>query len=709
MTASTAACDSSMDDALTADSVSDAVDAVDAVEQSATKRRRLDHSAGKSTPCEESAASRSEPLAEDEQILVQVTAQHQQQSATPEVPALLCTAAKDGVDCVDGSSSSDSAISAATAPEEAAQDGLVPPKTVYPCRTCGACLSSTSNRRRHERTKHQVASEPAHPVRPVSATVRAQPEPVHPPLGAIPRRSVKRTAPASAYLPTSSPVVQPVMARKRAPTADALRILADGGDESEGTESKDEEEDLELLRYLGSSLPALQQRSFGHRAAAASPCGDEDKSGTPNGRPGPLGDSSGSEASRMDDDVSTEDEPVPGMPLLLSDADMQAACYGFLRWLTHPPLTQFEAGVKLKRVKTMAALQPIRCNLRFVFTLLSSKQVTNKADLHELTSLETCQTLFDALGERGVGSARTHAIALLVKKVLVFLSTSESTAKRQFLPPTMYDSFLFVDGICCANSLRRKQESRNRALLGLHASKQLAQGSAHQASKPFYIPTTWSSDAPDSASSPTGRRADVSPASSPASFAPPAASSCNELSKAELQQVTKGCLASLRELMTAPAGGDVEAQKGSLRWFQSLLATCMFCLGLAPRSQVLKQLRLGSTFTKHADDQKWWVSLLADMSKNGRPVLFSFPQILTPIIDEFIATVRPRLLAPAAADSSESADHMYLFVKFNGSPRTDFSGLTSAATQYTIGRPVNAHAFRSAVMYAPPCTYSACK
>ena len=699
MTALTASCDSSMDGAFTAAlTVHFVSDAVDAVEQSASKRRRLDHSAGGSPPCEESAASRNEPLAGNEQILEQVMVQHPQQPATP---ALHCTAsvrAKDGVDRVDGSSSSDSAISAATAPEEATQDGLVPPKTVYPCRTvgCGASLSSTSNRRRHER-KHQVASEPAHPVRPVSATVRAQPEPVHPALGAIPRRSVKRSAPASAYVPPRSPVVQPVMARKRAPMPDALRILDDRGDESEGTESKDEQEDLELLRYLGSSRPAFQQRSFGHRVAATSPCSDEDKSGPVT--PGSRGVSSGSEASRMDDDVAIEDEPVPGMPLLLSDADMQAGCFDFLRWLTLPPLTQFESQCKLKRVKTMAALQPIRCNLRFVFTLLSSKQVTNKVDLHELTSLETCQTLFDALGERGVGSARTHAIALLVKKALVFLSTTESTARKQFLPPTMYDSFLYVEGICCANSLRRKQESRNRALLGLHASKQLAQGSAHQASKPFSIPTTWSSDAPDSASSPTGRRADVGPASSPASLAPPAASSCNELSKAELQQVTKGCLASLRELMTDPSGGDVEAQKRSLRWFQSLLATCMFCLGLAPRSQILKQLRLGTTFTKHADDQKWWASALADMSKNGRPVLFSFPEILTPIIDFFIAKVRPRLLAPAVSESSESSDHMYLFVKFNGSaPRTDFSGLTSAATQYTIGRPVNAHAFRSAVM-----------
>jgi hypothetical protein len=358
---------------------------------------------------------------------------------------------------------------------------LLSPKPVYPCRTagCGARLSSTSNRRRHER-KHEVGVESTRPA-------LAQPEPVHLPSAAIPRRSVKRSAAVLAYMPRS-PVVQPVVvSRKHSPTADALHSFADVDEESEGTESKEEEEeeDLELLRFLGSSLPAAQHRSSGRRVTAASPFIDEGKSSTPDVMtPGPRSDSSDSDASRMDDDVSTEDEPVPGMPLLLSDAELQKNFYGFLTWLTHPPLTQFESQVKLKRVSTMAALQPIRCNLRFIFTLLGSKQVTSKVDLHQLTSLETAQILFDALAERGVGSARTHSIALLVKKVLVFLSTSESTAKRQFLPPTMYDSFLFVDGICCANSLRRKQGSRNRALLGLHASKQLAQGSAHQRTQP---------------------------------------------------------------------------------------------------------------------------------------------------------------------------------------------------------------------------------
>lgn len=702
MAASTATCESSMDGALTGmtapeDSAPgeavDSVGAVDAVE-SASKRRRLDDSEGESAPCEESVASNAEPLALAEHILQHApeTELHHQPPAQPE-PAVLEPAIVQSATVEASLNGSPSSISA---PPEGAQDGSAPPKPVYPCRTagCGARLSSTSNRRRHER-KHEVGVESTRPA-------LAQSDPVHLPLAAIPRRSVKRSAAVLTYMPRS-PVVQPVVvSRKHSPTADALRSFADVEEESEDTESKDEEEDLELLRFLGSSLPASQHRSFSRRVTAASPFIDEGKSCAPDVMmPGPRSDSSGSDASRMDDDVSTEDEPVPGMPLLLSDAELQSECYGFLTWLTHPPLTQFESQVKLKRVSTMAALQPIRCNLRFIFTLLSSKQVTSKADLHQLTSLETCQILFDALAERGVGSARTHSIGLLVKKCLVFLATSESTAKRQFLPPTRYDSFLFVDGICCANSLRRKQESRNRALLGLHASKQLAQGNAHQRTQPFAIPTTWSSNAP---SGPTGCRSGVSPASLPASLAPPA-SSCNELSKEELQLVTKGCLASLRELMASPSSDDSEAPHASVRarWFQSLLVTCFLCLGLAPRSQVLKALVIGTTFTKHADDQKWWVSLLASMSKNGRPVLFSLPDLLTPIIDAYIATVRPRLLVPAAADSSEPADHMYLFVKFNGSPRTDFSSLTSAVTQYIIGRPVNAHAFRSAVMYVLKC------
>jgi integrase len=113
-------------------------------------------------------------------------------------------------------------------------------------------------------------------------------------------------------------------------------------------------------------------------------------------------------------------------------------------------------------------------------------------------------------------------------------------------------------------------------------------------------------------------------------------------------------------------------------------------------------------------DGKYWVRMLADMCKNGKPTLFAVPELLTPIVDYYLQVVRPRMLARqpqlmyedgAAAASSSSLQHSvvpshdYFFCKTNGTaPRVEFSTCTSLATMQLIGRPVNAHAFRSAVI-----------
>src|SRR6185312_11920064 len=69
------------------------------------------------------------------------------------------------------------------------------------------------------------------------------------------------------------------------------------------------------------------------------------------------------------------------------------------------------------------------------------------------------------------------------------------------------------------------------------------------------------------------------------------------------------------------------------------------------------------------------------------------PLELTEPVDFYLQTIRPLLLRP------HGQEHDYVFFKRNGSaPRVDFSELTSLVTQNLIGRPVNAHAFRSAVI-----------
>lgn len=549
---------------------------------------------------------------------------------------------------------------------------------------------------------------------------------------------------------------------------------------------------------------------------------------------------------------------VEGVQNALSEEELQAACYPFLCWLTAPPMTPCEALVKARRIKTLTQLQPVKNNLRFIFALLHECGAMASASLSALSSLTVCQQLSDALRSRHAGHARLHAIFLLVKKVLVFLSSQESASRKQFVLPSNHsESYLFIDGMCSDSSFRRKQDTRNRALLGVAASRQLQRSQAAAAAAlastaatdniaagamSFCIPLTWSSpqkpqlntalkaepqaqqsrghkvhppvgratpgpsqaNAPVASSSPTAACA-AAASSAAAAEAPPCSSSPpnlaqamelevspNEMSKEELQQVTQGCVQFLQRYSAsssssstnaimmasvsqpaaaahdsqhdttpqstprvfhshdiqaaaaAASNAGVAALQASTQVFtashptlmhrsegeaerqpdrvpeqpvadhvhMAYLVTALLCLCMAPRSQVLRQLRIGSSLVKEADE-KYWVRLLADMCKNGKPTLFAVPELLTPAMDYYLQHVRPRMIArqaPQKAPPDEGAaaaagvfspaqPHDFVFCKTNGAaPRAEFSTCTSLVTMQLIGRPINAHAFRSAVI-----------
>jgi hypothetical protein len=275
------------------------------------------------------------------------------------------------------------------------------------------------------------------------------------------------------------------------------------------------------------------------------------------------------------------------------------------RCLSEPPLTPCEFLVKGRsRLKSLAALLPIKNSLRFIYQLLAAKEETRPAsvDLRVWTSLATSQALYSALCDRGVGSGRLHGIFLLVKKILVYISGRDSIARRQYLPPNLTESYGYVCGICSENGLRRKSEARNRTLFGVKATKQLLldHRGAHS-SQPFAIPATWTTDK-EAQEHPAPRSVPRSAPSPPVAAAAP---SNNEMSTTELQQVTKQCLAGLRELMEAPPSSDPTKAGVSDRWFMCLLITATLALGLAPRSMVLSQLRIGSSFTRGEDGRLW--------------------------------------------------------------------------------------------------------
>jgi hypothetical protein len=220
-------------------------------------------------------------------------------------------------------------------------------------------------------------------------------------------------------------------------------------------------------------------------------------------------------------------------------------------------------------------------------------------------------------------------------------------------------------------------------------------------SQPFTIPATWTTDK-EAQEFPAPRYYASSPSAAAAASA--VGPSNNEMSTAELQLVTRKCLASLRELMDAPPSSDPTKAGVRDRWFMCLVVTATLALGLAPRSMVLSQLKIGSSPTR-GEDGRFWVKLLAQQSKNNRPTCFALPLQLTSVYGHYLEQVRPRLLAQATAAAASSSaargDVAHVFMKRNSTAsRTDFNSCVNLVTQEFLGRPLNTHSFRSAITTA---------
>lgn len=598
-------------------------------------------------------------------------------------------------------------------------------KRLYQCRLCSMVLSSSSNRVRHERKQHgrmvsAVIDAPSAAAEFVAGQVEA----------ALPAHAgVKRSA-SQAQLDnkavktvsdTTTAVSQDTVPQDTV-TQDTVsqdcasqdRVSQDIMSQHETSVPHDDgstaQEDLSL--DTGVSGVSKSQDSLAQRDGSLS---GATHSGTLHVRPLSLEDRPVSQDAVSLQDMSQVDvshaphveapmvpAPPEDVPQASSEQDlqMQEACTPFLQWLCQPPMTETEALVKARRVRDMAQLKPIKLNLRFIFGLLLEKKAMMRPDLNELARLPVCEALAGALDARNLQSARVYALFLLVKKVLVFLASCESARRSQFVTPNTYASFMYVDTVCAEASQRRKQDARNRALLGVQSSKTLQKSQPFQSgaiqsagrmpADAFLMPSM--SALPDrlgvkaTNTSTVQQLPDaVASASESASSVPPAAPqedpSASEMTTEQLRAVAKGCLAYLQRRDPAAA-----------QYFVHHLVTATLCLGMAPRTQVLRDLRLGSSFVKEADGL-YWVRMLGAQNKNNRPTCFSLAKDLTEAYDYYLQTLRPQLL--------NGETHDYVFFKRNGTgPRGDFAELTAMATTLTIGEPKNPHAFRSSVITA---------
>jgi len=275
--------------------------------------------------------------------------------------------------------------------------------------------------------------------------------------------------------------------------------------------------------------------------------------------------------------------------LAAADEQISACCTPFLSWLCAPAVTESERIVKARRVDPKQ-LAPIKKNLAFIIKwLLSTKMVeARQLKLDVFTQEQVCQQLNTFLEERQVGASRIYALFLLIKKILVFLASFESARRREYIAPNTWNSWTGVDTICSDSNTRRKQISRNRKLLGAEQSKKLEQ--APRRSVPtaddLKMPALYGEKkkAKQAASESSSHVVDAAAGATSQPCADP-----NELRPAELKRITRGCL----EYLGKEGRGDAT--------YVAHLVTATLCLGMAPRQQVLRQLRLGSSFVKKDD------------------------------------------------------------------------------------------------------------
>jgi hypothetical protein len=544
----------------------------------------------------------------------------------------------------------------------------------YPCRVCNIMMSSASNRARHERIKHPGRARATKCIKFVGGNVSSM----------LPVASVGRITPSDG-----------------SPTPDVVIMESESEDDMDtGKETTEENKDSSPLADDFTSRVMAA-------AAAASNSPSNSAEGVHNKVDSPTHEEAEEENMRsmsefaVDGEIPAAAAATPSMPLwippghpILGDSELQAGCFSFLQWLTQPPMTATEAIVKSRRISHIKQLKPIKLHLRFIFGLLFERGVLTTVELSSLAKLSVCQSLLEAMNRRNVGSGRIHAIFLVVKKVLVFLSSEESQRTRQYVLPTTAESFLYVDNVCAESSQRRKQEARNRAVLGIRSMETLRGGvTARPPMEQFSIPSTWSPAVEE-------KDAEVSMGESSQSsgFRSADEPSSNELSPEELKQITQGCLQYLQQALRGVNNEGSSCNSNNSiheiddQPFMQYLVTATLCLGLAPRSQVLKELRVGTSFKKEADS-RYWIRILAELNKNHKPTCFALPMQLTEAYDVYLGTIRPRMLQQL------EVNHDYVFFKRCGkAPRQEFSQITGVVTQQLIGRPVNAHAFRGAVI-----------
>ena len=150
----------------------------------------------------------------------------------------------------------------------------------------------------------------------------------------------------------------------------------------------------------------------------------------------------------------------------LKQEDVDACCDDFIKWLGEPPLTHIEGQSKAKLLREEKQLKPVRDRLRCLFQLAQPHLDTPGAAPHlrQLTQESVVAPLLAELKAR-VQAERVYQLALLLKKVCLYLCARQSAASRLFIAPTSLSGWTSIIGIGYDSGKKRKLRQRDRMVL----------------------------------------------------------------------------------------------------------------------------------------------------------------------------------------------------------------------------------------------------
>jgi hypothetical protein len=255
--------------------------------------------------------------------------------------------------------------------------------------------------------------------------------------------------------------------------------------------------------------------------------------------------------------------------------EVESVCADFLKWLGEPAVTSVEESIKKTLLREPKQLQPIVHNLRFLFESALPDLDPEELHLRQLIQAPVAEPLLAALKER-VKAERVYQLALLLKKVCIYICVRHSEATRLFTSPATMSGWTTIVGYCYDSGRKRKLRQRDRMVLEVPAEA---------------------------------------------------------MTPEELATVTKGCFARLADL-EAKWGLAPDCHRHYSNYF--LLFIVML---LAPRSQTLRELSTDTLVAPASPGDPYIVRISAEHSKVDQPVLLVVPTAVTPQLEFYLKNV----------------------------------------------------------------------